>query len=93
MGPCARIMDTGDTGVRNGDWLTMHISRVQASAADSAFAAILCNGSVVTWGNAADGGDSSDVQDQLKHVQQIEASRCTFAAVLCDGSGAWGSWW
>ena len=33
-----------------------------------AFAAILEDGSVVTWGHAAYGGDSSAVRDQLKGV-------------------------
>lgn len=37
----------------------------------TAFAAILADGSVVSWGNPAAGGDSSAVQDRLKHVQQI----------------------
>ena len=35
------------------------------------FAAILGDGSVVTWGEAASGGYSSAVQDQLRDVQQI----------------------
>ena len=39
----------------------------------AAFAAILRDGSVVTWGQGS-GGDSSSVQDQLKNVQQIRAS-------------------
>ena len=39
-----------------------------------AFAAILGDGSVVTWGDAECGGDSGAVQGQLKHVQQIQAS-------------------
>ena len=32
------------------------------------------------------GGDSSAVQDQLKGVQQIQATRQAFAAILDDGS-------
>ena len=32
------------------------------------------------------GGDSSAVQDQLKIVQQIQASTNAFAAILGDGS-------
>ena len=40
----------------------------------------------MTWGRAAYGGDNSAVQDQLKNVQQIQASNCAFAAVLGDGS-------
>ena len=40
----------------------------------------------MTWGSSAYGGDSSAVQDQLRHVQQIEASASAFAAILLDGS-------
>ena len=49
-----------------------HVQQIKAS--DAAFAAILSDGSVVTWGIADDGGDSSAVQEQLKNVQQIQAS-------------------
>ena len=48
--------------------------------------AILDDGSVVAWGSAFHGGDSSAVQDQLKNVQQIQASAGAFAAILDDGS-------
>ena len=41
---------------------------------------------MVTWGDAARGGDSSAVQEQLKNVQQIQASLGAFAAILVDGS-------
>eukprot|EP00434_Breviolum_minutum_P030275 symbB.v1.2.026780.t1/scaffold2704.1/size72676/5 len=60
-----------------------------------AFAAILEDGSVVTWGHAAFGGgshaeyggDSSAVRDQPKGVQQIQATpNGAFAAILEDGS-------
>ena len=37
----------------------------------AAFAAILANGSVVTWGGPEGGGDSRAVQDRLRNVQQI----------------------
>ena len=53
---------------------------------DKSFAAILGDGSVVTWGTAWCGGDSSSAQDQLNNVQQIQASECAFAAILADGS-------
>ena len=52
----------------------------------SAFAAILADGSVVTWGDAGHGGDSSAVRDQLKGVQQIQATERAFAAILADRS-------
>ena len=51
-----------------------------------AYAAILGDGSVVTWGDASCGGDSRAVQDQLKNVQQVQASYFAFAAILGDGS-------
>ena len=38
-------------------------------------AAIMVDGSVVTWGNANNGGDSSAVQDQLRCVQQTLPSK------------------
>ena len=39
-------------------------------ATTGAFAAIIYDGSLVTWGDAECGGNSSAVQDQLKTVQQ-----------------------
>ena len=51
-----------------------------------AFAAILADGSVVTWGDPDFGGDSSEVQDQLKIVQQVQGTFGAFAAILADGS-------
>ena len=40
----------------------------------------------MTWGDPDCGGDSSFVQDQLKGVQQVQASYGAFAAILADGS-------
>ncbi|CAE7435911.1 HERC2 [Symbiodinium sp. KB8] len=60
------------------------VQQIQASA--DAFAAILHDGSVVTWGDVDFGGDSSAVQDQLKNVQRIQAAQNAFAAILGDGS-------
>ncbi|CAE7591051.1 HERC2, partial [Symbiodinium natans] len=88
-------------GVQAEDVLTLQVrqSRVAAcsgsftallgdgiQAADSAFAAILENGSVVTWGGPSGGGDSSGVQAQLQQVKQIQSSSAAFAAILEDGS-------
>ena len=58
----------------------------QIQATHAAFAAILADGSVVTWGDARFGGDSSAVRDQLKGVQQVQATSAAFAAILEDGS-------
>ena len=59
-----------------------HVQQIQASA--SAFAAILGDGSVVTWGCATYGGDCRAVQPQLQTVQQIQASQGAFAAILVN---------
>ena len=60
---------------------------LQIQATQNAFAAILEDGSVVTWGDADFGGNSSEVRDQLKGVQQIQATALgAFAAILEDGS-------
>ena len=78
--------------VQSGDSLTLHINRVQVRGSISAFAAILGDGSVMTWGDADSGGDSSGVQAQLQNVLQIQATGSAFAAILGDGSVvSWGS--
>eukprot|EP00439_Symbiodinium_sp_Y106_P008315 s7511_g1.t1 len=77
------------TRLRHGDSLNLNVSRVQVQAnlaIEGSFAAILGDASVLTWGDARHGGDSSAVQDQLKNVQQIQANCHAFAAVLADGS-------
>ena len=58
----------------------------QVCATFSAFAAVLADGRVVTWGDASRGGDSSQVADQLRNVRQIHASHGAFAAILADGT-------
>ena len=64
----------------------------QIFATDYAFAAILTDGSVVTWGSPTFGGDSTAVQGQLNNVQQISATKGAFAAILTDGSVVtWGN--
>ena len=63
-----------------------NVQRLQAT--DSAFAALLGDGSVVTWGRADWGGDSSAVQKKLRSVQQVYATNYAFAALLTDGSAA-----
>ena len=61
-----------------------NVEQIQATV--YAFAAILADGSVVTWGDAGNGGDSSAVRDQLRNVEQIQATSLAFAAILGDGS-------
>ena len=53
----------------------------------NAFAALKDDGSVVTWGAASYGGDSSSVADQLKSgVKAIYSTWNAFAALKDDGS-------
>jgi len=58
-----------------------------------AFAAILSDGSVVSWGNAAKGGDNSAVSGQLNSgVIEVFSTDSAFAALKSDGSVVtWGS--
>ena len=57
-----------------------------------AFAAILADGSVVSWGYSDFGGDSSAVQAQLQNVLHVQASPTStyaggpFAAIREEGS-------
>jgi hypothetical protein len=56
---------------------------------ERAFAAIKADGSVVTWGYANTGGDSSSVADKLDgkiDVVQVFSSAYAFAALRADGS-------
>jgi hypothetical protein len=53
---------------------------------DAAFAAKMRDGSVVTWGGAGMGGDSSGVQAELKQgVDAIYSNDWAFAATKTDG--------
>ena len=95
--PSGEVIDGAQTiaeaKLMSGDELRLHVNQVQLKAIKiPAFAALLGDGSVVTWGYGAIGGDSSVVQDQLRDVQQIQASNGAFAAILGDGSlVTWGN--
>ena len=79
----------------SGDVLTLHVTnqvQVKAARQGSMFAVLFGDGSVVSCGDARDGGDSSAIQNQLRDVQQIQASDHAFAAILGDGSVVtWGN--
>ena len=60
--------------------------RMRSQSKQLSFAAIRSDGSVVTWGDAGCGGDSSDVQDQLTNVLQIQATQHVFSTILGNGS-------
>ena len=72
-------------GTRDGDHLTAVVLEAKLAATGRTFA-LFCSGSdrVVTWGLEVGGG--SEVQDQLKGVQQLQATDQAFAAILADGS-------
>ena len=90
VGSSGNVLDASarikDASVQTGDALTLHVNPVQVQASKHAFAAILGDGSVVTWGAAFCGGDSSAVQEQLRNVEKIQASGNAFAAIRSDGS-------
>ena len=74
---------------------TSELQNVQeVHATGAAFAAILADASVVTWGNPRAGGDSSQIAHQLKDVQRIRATKFAFAAVTTDGDSVvtWCRW-
>ena len=54
------------------------------------FAAILADGSLVTWGSRAHGGDRSRVQHQLQNVKEICGDVGGFAAVVTWGMASFG---
>lgn len=76
-----RIVTWGysDQPVRNQP---INVQQIQGST--HAFAAIMGDGSVVTWGNPEHGGRSEAVRDQLRNVQQLKATNGAFAAILAD---------
>lgn len=51
-----------------------------------AFAALLDNGRVVTWGHATSGGDRKLVSSQLENIQKVYKTQFAFAALKEDGS-------
>lgn len=63
-----------EKSVRLGGMLGNTPNRPRLYCTSSAFAAVLWNGRVVTWGNNLFGGDSGAVQDQLKDVRKIEST-------------------
>eukprot|EP00928_Gymnodinium_smaydae_P095251 TRINITY_DN8168_c0_g1_i10.p2 TRINITY_DN8168_c0_g1~~TRINITY_DN8168_c0_g1_i10.p2 ORF type:complete len:205 (+),score=32.91 TRINITY_DN8168_c0_g1_i10:27-617(+) len=76
-----------DNNISGDVMLTMVLVRsICIWSTGSAFVAMKADGSVVTWGDAENGGDSSAVQGQLADVQQVCSTICAVAAVKADGS-------
>ena len=78
----ASVRQLGAANLQTGDCLTLQLGTVRIHGGGQSFVAILCDGSVVTWGAQDSGGDSSFVQEKLQNVQQIQASLSAFAAIL-----------
>ena len=77
--------------IKDGECLTALVLRPQLAATRSAFALWhYADGTIVTWGKATDGGDSSAVARPLEvanqGVQQIKATSRAFALILEDRS-------
>ena len=73
---------------KSGDLINLRKIQVTRRA----FAALLADGSVITWGAPDCGGDSSAVKNRLRNVQQIQATSFAFTALLADGSlVTWGN--
>ncbi|CAJ1374405.1 unnamed protein product [Effrenium voratum] len=77
----------GEAGLRDGDLVQALIQPVKLAATAWAFALHVAGGDGVAWGLPDRGGDSSQVQEQLRNVRQIQAtSRGAFAAILESGA-------
>ena len=82
-----------ECGLQTDDVLTLQVKSVEVLATrtivpeieSSASAAILGDGSVMTWGHAEYGGNSSAVQNRLRNVEHIQATERAFAAILANG--------
>eukprot|EP00913_Durusdinium_trenchii_P017391 g16349.t1 len=76
-----------DFGLVGGDLLhaTVRQARLVSTRQSYAFALMRGDGSVVSWGSRRLGGDSSRVQQELRDVEQIQASGGAFAAIRADG--------
>ena len=72
--------------LQEGDALTLEVVQTRVTANSRAFAAILGDGAVQTYGDPDVGGDSRAVQDQLRSAHEIAANDMCFAAILDDGS-------
>ena len=75
-------------GIQDGEHLIAVAQQGQVSTTKKAFAAWCYGGNcVVAWGPPESGGDSSGIRDQLRNVQQIQATTGgAFSAILADGS-------
>ena len=92
ISPKAKFLDwtwtAAQCGLKQGDTLTLIASNSpRLYSTLEAFAAVLADGSVRTWGHKDSGGDSSAVQTKFKQdIQHIYSNDRAFAALMADGS-------
>eukprot|EP00439_Symbiodinium_sp_Y106_P074029 s2027_g14.t1 len=79
---CTRIKNSN---LQNGASLTLHVKQVRVCRTERAFAVILGDDSVQTWGDERYGGETSAWQVQLKNVQQMTGNHNAFVAIRGDG--------
>ena len=81
----------GGDSTKIQDRLHSPVQQVQGS--NAAFAALLADGTVVTWGDELYGALPWDVEFEalLQNVQELQSTKSAFAAILRDGSvQTWG---
>ncbi|CAE7381720.1 HERC2, partial [Symbiodinium microadriaticum] len=81
-----------EANLQTGDQLTLLTRPVAPLGTKRSWAAIFGDGSVATWGHSDRAGrPRKGTVQQLKNVQQLQATDEAFAAILDDGSVvAWG---
>ena len=75
-----------EAGLRDGDVVAAVAQLGKLAATDVAFALDAHESELVTWGNSRVGGDSSQVQGQLRNVQHIQATKYAVTAILESGA-------
>ena len=80
-----------EAGLRDGDVVAAAVQLCKLAATSTSFAWHSHGGEVVTWGDPARGGDISQMKEQLRNVQHIQATAGAFAAILESGAAVtWG---
>ncbi|CAJ1347041.1 unnamed protein product [Effrenium voratum] len=76
-----------ELGLRQGDSVTglVRPTVITSSSRAAAFALVTCEGTVVSWGDAARGGDCGAYLDELRDVEEVAATSSAFAARRGDG--------
>ena len=77
--------------LRDGDVVTAVVQLGKLAASHGSFAFHGHGGELAVWGAPHFGGDSSQVQKQLRNVQHIQSTENAFAAILESGAAVtWG---